>query len=161
MPHINSSHVQRTGPVAKQEVKSGSLGQFFGFQLEIGFTKQHYERALLEVCTVNPVDVKLFTTSLENSKQYMVITVNTLAGFFCSLGGQLRGIEVCKCLCWEAQARGTFTYSSGIAKELGAGTLVEVFPDGVVVHSCSQRHKHVPDGVRKRDDAVRLEEKHT
>lgn len=41
---------------------------------------------------------------------------------------------------------------------VGTGGLVEVFPDGVVVHGSSQRHKHVPDGVGEGDDAVALEE---
>lgn len=50
---------------------------------------------------------------------------------------------------------------SGVEERLGAGILVEVFPDGVVVHGGSQRHKHVPDGVGEGDDAVRLEEKHS
>lgn len=43
---------------------------------------------------------------------------------------------------------------------VGAGGLVEVFPDGVVVHGRSQRHEHVPDGVGEGDDAVALEEEH-
>lgn len=41
-----------------------------------------------------------------------------------------------------------------------AGGLVEVFPDGVVVHGRGQRHEHVPDGVGEGDDAVALEEEH-
>lgn len=50
---------------------------------------------------------------------------------------------------------------SRVEEGLGAGGLVEVFPDGVVVHGRSQRHKHVPDGVGEGDDAVALEEEHT
>lgn len=38
--------------------------------------------------------------------------------------------------------------------------LVEVFPDGVIVHGRSQRHKHVPNGVGEGDDAVALEEEY-
>lgn len=41
---------------------------------------------------------------------------------------------------------------------LGAGRLVQVLPDGVVVHGRSQRHEHVPDGVGEGDNAVALEE---
>lgn len=37
-------------------------------------------------------------------------------------------------------------------------TLVQILPDGVVVHGGSERHKDVPDGVGERDDAVTLEE---
>lgn len=50
---------------------------------------------------------------------------------------------------------------SRLEEGVGAGGLVEVFPDGVVVHGRSQRHKHVPDGVGEGDDAVALEEEHT
>lgn len=49
---------------------------------------------------------------------------------------------------------------SRIEEGVGAGSGVEVFPDGVVVHRRRQRHKHVPDGVREGDDAVALEEEH-
>lgn len=41
---------------------------------------------------------------------------------------------------------------------VGAGGLVEVLPDGVVVHGGGERHEHVPDGVSEGDDAVALEE---
>lgn len=41
---------------------------------------------------------------------------------------------------------------------LGAGSLVQVLPDGVVVHGGRQCHEHVPDGVGEGDDAVALEE---
>lgn len=47
---------------------------------------------------------------------------------------------------------------SRLREGVGAGGLVEVFPDGVVVHGRGQRHKHVPDGVGEGDDAVALEE---
>lgn len=47
---------------------------------------------------------------------------------------------------------------SQLEEGVGAGGLVEVFPDGVVVHGRGQRHKHVPDGVGEGDDAVTLEE---
>lgn len=50
---------------------------------------------------------------------------------------------------------------SRIEEGVGAGSLVEVFPDGVVVHGRSQRHEHVPDGVGEGDDAIALEEEHT
>lgn len=50
---------------------------------------------------------------------------------------------------------------SQVEKGVGAWSFVEVFPDGVVVHGCSQRHKHMPDGVGKGDDTVALEEEHT
>lgn len=49
---------------------------------------------------------------------------------------------------------------SRVEEGVGAGSLVEVFPDGVVVHGGSQRHEHVPDGVGEGDDAVALEEEH-
>lgn len=49
---------------------------------------------------------------------------------------------------------------SRLQEGVGAGGLVEVFPDGVVVHGRSQRHEHVPDGVGEGDDAVALEEEH-
>lgn len=50
---------------------------------------------------------------------------------------------------------------SRVEEGVGAGSLVEVFPDGVVVHGRSQRHEHVPDSVGEGDDAVALEEEHT
>lgn len=50
--------------------------------------------------------------------------------------------------------------SQRVEEGLGAGGLVEVLPDGVVVHGGSQRHEHVPDGVGEGDDAVALEEEH-
>lgn len=49
---------------------------------------------------------------------------------------------------------------SRLEEGVGAGGLVEVFPDGVVVHGRSQRHEHVPDGVSEGDEAVALEEEH-
>lgn len=49
---------------------------------------------------------------------------------------------------------------SRLEEGVGAGGLVEVFPDGVVVHGRSQRHEHVPDGVGEGDDTVALEEEH-
>lgn len=48
--------------------------------------------------------------------------------------------------------------SSRPQQGVGGGGLVEVLPDGVVVHGRGQRHKHVPDGVGEGDDAVALEE---
>lgn len=50
---------------------------------------------------------------------------------------------------------------SQLEEGIGAGGLVEVFPDGVVVHSRSQRHEDMPDGVGEGDDAITLEEEHT
>lgn len=47
---------------------------------------------------------------------------------------------------------------SRLQQGVSTGGLVEVLPDGVVVHSRGQRHKHVPDGVGEGDDAVALEE---
>lgn len=47
---------------------------------------------------------------------------------------------------------------SGLEEGLGAGSVVQVPPDGVVVHGGRQRHEHVPDGVGEGDDAVALEE---
>lgn len=41
---------------------------------------------------------------------------------------------------------------------MSVGRRVQIFPDGVIVHGGSQRHKHVPDGVGERDDAIALEE---
>lgn len=41
---------------------------------------------------------------------------------------------------------------------VSVGRRVQIFPDGVIVHGSSQRHKHVPDGVGERDDAIALEE---
>lgn len=38
---------------------------------------------------------------------------------------------------------------------------VQVLPDGVVVHCCSQGDEDVPDGVGKRNDAVTFEEHHS
>ncbi|MEQ2199979.1 hypothetical protein XENOCAPTIV_018802, partial [Xenoophorus captivus] len=49
---------------------------------------------------------------------------------------------------------------SGLEEGLRTGSVVQVLPDGVVVHGRSQRHEHVPDGVGERDDAVTLEEEH-
>lgn len=49
---------------------------------------------------------------------------------------------------------------SRLEEGVRAGGLVEVFPDGVVVHGRRQRHEHVPDGVGEGDDAVALEEEH-
>lgn len=41
---------------------------------------------------------------------------------------------------------------------VAVGRRVQVFPDGVIMHSGSQRHEHVPDGVGEGDDAITLEE---
>ena len=90
-----------------------------------------------------------------------------LSGCGCILGGQL----------WEFLFAGAYVerhwramcfqlaylmrWGSGVPNSISRGTPVEVLPDSVVVHGCSQRHKHVPDGMGKRDDPVRLEEDHT
>lgn len=50
---------------------------------------------------------------------------------------------------------------SRVEEGVGAGSIVEVLPDGVVVHCRRQRHEHVPDGVGEWDDAIALEEEDT
>lgn len=72
---------------------------------------------------------------------------------------------MCRRLCSEAHGEGAGPPSSlrlGSRLEEGvyAAGLVEVFPDGVVVHGRSQRHEYVPDGVGEGDAAVALEEEH-
>jgi len=49
---------------------------------------------------------------------------------------------------------------SQLEEGVRAAGLVQVLPDGVVVHGGGQRHEHVPDGVGEGDDAVALEEEH-
>lgn len=60
----------------------------------------------------------------------------------------------------EAAAFGSPSLSR-VEEGVGAGSPVEVFPDGVVVYGRSQRHKHVPDGVGEGDDTVALEKEYT
>ena len=49
---------------------------------------------------------------------------------------------------------------SRVEEGVDTRSLVEVFPDGVVVHGSSQRHEHVPDGVGEGNDTVTFEEEH-
>ena len=60
----------------------------------------------------------------------------------------------------HGEGGGLLLQRSRVEEGLGTGSLVEVFPDGVVVHGRSQRHENMPDGVGKGDDAIALEEKH-
>lgn len=99
----------------------------------------------------------LFST-LENSKQFTVVNVTAVVAASAGSWGSR---------CAQTHTRGRWRTGvqpqpwSRLEEGVCAGGLVEVFPDGVVVHGRSQRHKHVPDGVGEGDDAVALEEEHT
>lgn len=124
----------------------------WGFQLNNSCTKTE-----LQVTFVQCVQSKKNCSLPGNSKP---------SSCGCILGGQL----------WESLFAGAYVerhwralcfqlayltrWGSGIPNSISRGTPVEVLPDSVVVHGCSQRHKHVPDGMGKRDDPVRLEEDH-
>lgn len=85
----------------------------------------------------------LLSSWLQNSKQVKVVVIN----FYC-------------CSLVEQWGGGWAERWSGLEEGFGAGRVVQVLPDGVVMHGGSQSHKHVPDGVSKGDDAVALEEEY-